>query len=74
MLLSTEKPTTRFIPVPQWNQYHEWPSQSGLRYYIFHANSNHFNSVIKRIGRRVLIDEQAFFSWVEKNGGQANAK
>jgi hypothetical protein len=65
-----ERPTTRYIPVPCWNQYHEWPSQSGLRYYIFHSNSNNFSSVIKRVGRRVLIDEKAFFEWVEKNGGQ----
>jgi hypothetical protein len=63
---------TRFIPVTQWNHYHEWPSQSGLRYYIFHSASNNFNSVIKRIGRRILLDEKAFFIWVEQNGGQKN--
>jgi hypothetical protein len=72
MSLSIEKPTTRFIPVTRWNQYHEWPTQAGLRYYIFHASSNNFNSVIKRIGRRVLLDEKAFFEWIEQNGGQKN--
>ena len=58
------------IPVPKWNEHHEWPTQAGLRYYIFYAEFNGFDSVIKRVGRRVLIDEEAFFKWVEnKNGG-----
>jgi hypothetical protein len=55
----------RLIPVPKWNTYHEWPPQGGLRHLIFHAKSNGFDRVIKRAGRRVLIDEQAFFEWVE---------
>jgi len=57
--------STNLIPVPQWNQYHQWPTQSGLRNLIFHAKTNGFNKVIRRIGRRVLIDEAAFFSWVQ---------
>jgi len=55
----------RLIPVPQWNSYHAWPPPGGLRYLIFHAKSNGFDKVIRRVGRRVLIDEQAFFEWVE---------
>lgn len=58
-------PSTRLIPVPKWNRYHEWPPQGGLRHLIFHAKINGFDRVIKRAGRRVLIDEQAFFEWVE---------
>ncbi len=65
---------TRFIPVTQWNKYHVWPSQSGLRYYAFHSKTNGFDAVLKRIGRRILIDEQAFFKWVAQNGGQCNEK
>lgn len=60
--------TKRLIPVPKWNQYHEWPPQGGLRHLIFYANTNGFDRVIRRVGRRVLIDEDAFFNWVESNG------
>lgn len=60
----------RLIPVPDWNLYHPWPPQGGLRHLIFHAKSNGFKHVIRRVGRRVLIDERAFFEWVEKNGGE----
>lgn len=59
------QPNPRLIPVPKWNDYHQWPPQGGLRHLIFHAKTNGFDRVIKRAGRRVLIDEQAFFEWVE---------
>lgn len=57
--------TPRLIPVPKWNDYHTWPPQGGLRHLIFNAKRNGFERVIKRAGRRVLLDEQAFFEWVE---------
>ena len=57
---------TRLIPVTQWNKHHTWPSLGGLRHLIFHAKTNGFDRVIRRIGRRVLVDEQAFFQWVNE--------
>ncbi len=62
---------TKLIPVVNWNEHHPWPPKGGLRYLIFHAKSNGFDTVIRRIGRRVLIDEAAFFAWVEHKGKQA---
>lgn len=58
--------TNRLIPVTKWNDYHSWPPIGGLRHLIFNAEKNGFNSVIKRCGRRVLIDEGEFFQWVEE--------
>lgn len=61
----------RLIPVTQWNQYHAFPPQGGLRWLIFHEKTNGFGACIRRIGRRVLIDEAAFFEWVDsQNGGR----
>ena len=65
------QPSTRLIPVTKWNCYHDWPPIGGLRHLIFHAKSNGFERVLKRCGRRVLIDEKAFFAWVERQ--QENA-
>ena len=62
---------TRLIPVTQWNKHHTWPSLGGLRHLIFHAKTNGFDQVIRRIGRRVLVDEQAFFQWVEEQNDHA---
>jgi hypothetical protein len=42
----------------------------GLRHIIFNAGSNGFGPAIKRVGRRVLIDEARFFEIVEnQNAG-----
>jgi hypothetical protein len=57
---------SRLIPVTEWNQHHSWPPLGGLRHLVFHADKNGFDRVIRRVGRRVLIDEQAFFEWVEE--------
>ncbi len=59
---------TRLIPIPDWQTYHAWPSEKALRTYVARADSGElasFRPVIKRIGRRILIDERAFFAWVE---------
>lgn len=62
---------TKLIPVTKWNNHHEWPTEAGLRYYIFNAEFNGFNKVMKKVGRRILLDEAKFFEWVEeKNGGE----
>jgi hypothetical protein len=60
------QPSTRLIPVPEWNQHHSWPPQGGLRHLIFNEKTNGFASAFKRVGRRVLVDEAAFFACVEK--------
>ena len=68
--------TTKLIPVTEWNHHHSWPPAGGLRHLIFHAASNGFNYCIRRVGRRVLIDERAFFEWVneQKTGDNHGAK
>jgi len=58
--------SARLIPITEWNKHHFWPPLGGLRYLVFHENTNGFSSVIRRVGKRVLISEPAFFEWVEK--------
>ena len=55
---------TRLIPLTSWNKFHEWPPLGGLRHLVFHAKKTGFDQVIKRVGKRILLDEQAFFLWV----------
>ncbi|MDD2769274.1 MAG: hypothetical protein PHT19_11100 [Methylococcus sp.] len=62
---------TRLIPVPKWNDFHAWPPKGGLRHLIFNSKKNGFDKVIRRAGRRVLIDEAAFFDWVNSQSNQA---
>lgn len=65
-----ERSEAKLIPVTKWEEYHPWPSESGLRYLIFNAQRNGFHICVRRIGRRVLIDELRFFEWVEQQNKQ----
>ena len=62
--------TTKFIPLTKWPEYHPWPTVQGLRYYVFNGDLNGFDQVIHRVGRRILIDEAAFFDWITAKGGK----
>lgn len=61
--------SNNLIPVTKWNLYHDYPTIGALRALIFNADKNGFNKVIRRIGGRVLIKEDAFFEWVEEQNG-----
>ncbi|CAN7266616.1 hypothetical protein LJR038_003075 [Acidovorax sp. LjRoot38] len=60
---------TRLIPLTDWNLHHAWPPIGGLRHLVFFEKTNGFHQVVRRVGRRVLIDEAAFFAWVDSKGG-----
>jgi len=55
---------TKYWPVNKWP--HPWPPAGGLRHLILHADKNGFSKVVKRVGGTVLIDEAAFFTWIEE--------
>jgi hypothetical protein len=56
----------RLIPVTKWDEYHSWPPIGGLRYLIFNGELNGFSYCVRRVGRKVLIDESRFFEWIDK--------
>ncbi len=54
------------LTVKQFNQKHPAFPVGGLRHRIFYAKDNGLEQVgaLVRNGRRVLIDEERFFSWL----------
>jgi hypothetical protein len=58
----------RLIPATEWPKHHPYPPLGQLRHLIFHGSSNGFDAVVRRCGRRVLIDETAFFQWIDSKG------
>jgi hypothetical protein len=44
-------------------------TESSIRWLIFNEKTNGFTCCIRRIGRKVLIDLDAFESWIAKQGG-----
>ncbi|MCP4204731.1 MAG: DNA-binding protein [bacterium] len=49
-------------------------TEPSLRWLIFNAQSNGMNSALVRVGRRVLIDVQAFNAWLEEGRGRPMAR
>jgi hypothetical protein len=71
---SQENTGNKYIPASDWQKHHSWPPTGGLRYLIFNAKTNGFDKVIRRVGKRVLINETAFFEWVEEQNAKGGAK
>ena len=65
---------TDLLTVTQFVNKHQFATHGGLRHLIFNASSNGFEKVIKRMGRRVLLEEKAFFEWIEENNQKGGAK
>ena len=58
------------IPLVEWNRYHVWPPQGGLRHLVTHKARNGFAPAFVKCGRRVLIDEAKFFECVLERSEQ----
>lgn len=56
----------RLVTIKQAVEEKIYPNEGGLRSLIFFANANGFNKVIRRINRRIFIDVEAFYRWVEE--------
>jgi hypothetical protein len=57
---------SKLLTVKQFCEKHSWPSESALRALILDAPDNGFLKVFKRVGRRVLVDEKAFWDAVDR--------
>ena len=57
-----------YLTVRQCAEKYQAFSESALRYYIFHAESNHLNKALRRVGKKILIAENAFLAWIENQG------
>lgn len=61
-----------YLTVRQMAEKHPAFSEASLRYHIFHEKQNGLAEAIRRVGRKILINENLFFEWVEsQNGGAA---
>lgn len=68
-----ENPKDKLYSVKQWAETHDFLTEGAIRALIFNAKKNGFDRVVKRIGGRVFISENAFYQWVDDiqaNGGR----
>ena len=60
------KQTKRLYTVKEFVQEGFYPNEGGLRALIFNAEKNGFKKVIRRINRKVFLDPEAFYCWVDE--------
>jgi hypothetical protein len=60
-----KKSYPNLIPLSKWNEHHNYPPISTLRNLVFTMPEG-FDRVVFRVNRRVLINESAWFDWIEK--------
>lgn len=63
--------TKRLIPLTEWSNFHQWPTEAALRKYVYERNLNGFSSCLRRVGSRWLIIEDEFFNWVDAQSVKA---
>ncbi|QSA97728.1 hypothetical protein [Methylococcus sp. EFPC2] len=75
--------TRNLLTIKQLADKHSAFSQAALRNYIFKSKpivtskgtipGNGFDACMVRVGRKILIDESAFFSWIDRINGKEAA-
>lgn len=67
--------STRLIPLTEWQNYHpEGPPLGTLRDLVFRRIEIGADAWIRRIGRRIYVDERAWYAWVSAGAGGQGAK
>ena len=64
---TTTSPNRVLLTVRQFAERHPFLTESSLRFQIFNRASNRLESsgAIVRLGRKILIDEDKYFGWVD---------
>jgi hypothetical protein len=72
--MSTTQPTTTriYLTVSQFVAKHQAFKNGGMRSLIFNETTNGLKDAgaIVRVGRKVLINEEVFFAWVQTGGAK----
>lgn len=64
--LEQQTQARNLLTVKQFTQKYKFLSESALRALIFRRNQNGFSKVIKRINKKILIDVDLFFLFIEE--------
>lgn len=54
-----------FLTVKQASEKHPAFTENSLRWIIFNSKLNGATAFIRKVGRKVLIDEAGFVSWID---------
>jgi hypothetical protein len=63
----TISPKRTLLTVQQFCQRHQAFTPGGLRWLLFHRETNGLAKAVLKVGRRILLDEDAFFTWLDEH-------
>ncbi len=58
----------RLLSVTQFCERYEWATVGGIRHLLFNRETNGFNKCVVRLGRKILLNEEAVFAWLQGGG------
>ena len=67
MSAATETIARNFLSVNQLTQRYPSITPGMLRWWLFHRDQNGLARAVRKVGRRLLIDEGDFFDWLDKH-------
>ena len=58
----------KYIELSEWNKHHQYPSTTQFRYLLQKNNKcdSGLSKAVKKIGGKLLVNETAFFDWIDK--------
>jgi hypothetical protein len=72
--MDTNNSFTTYLTVRQFSEKHPAFTQGVLRYIIFNEKTNGFDRCIKRLGRKILLEEAAVFKWLNEQNQQQSTE
>ena len=60
-----------YLTVKEFARKHSTFSESALRWLIFNRSTNGFGGCFRKIGKRILVDEAAFFKIIDSSKMEA---
>ncbi len=65
--MSNDKKTKNFLTIKQWLKKYEAIPEGGIRHIIFIDKDNFNAKVVKKVGRKILLDEEEFLNWIDSH-------
>jgi hypothetical protein len=56
-----------FLTMKQWLQKYQAIPEGGIRHLIFTDKDNFNSRVVKKLGRKILLDEEAFLDFINEH-------
>ncbi len=66
----------KLFTVQQFSERHPFATQGALRFQIFHRKENGLeeSGALIRVGRKILIDEEKYFQWMDDQQDKKGVK